>query len=71
MAWMLMPGQTGPGAVASFLAMWVVMMVATMLPSRGHTGACRLRGVGAGRVGRGGCIPFSDSRRVPIPPRRR
>jgi len=29
-----MPGQSGPGAVASFLAMWVVMMVATMLPSR-------------------------------------
>src|SRR5882724_8605156 len=33
MAWMLMPGQTWPGAAASFLGMWVVMMVAIMLPS--------------------------------------
>ncbi|TDN63609.1 DUF2182 domain-containing protein [Paraburkholderia sp. BL10I2N1] len=33
MAWMLMPGQTLPGAAASFLGMWVVMMVAMMLPS--------------------------------------
>ncbi len=33
MAWMRMPGQTWPGAVASFLGMWVVMMVAMMLPS--------------------------------------
>jgi predicted metal-binding membrane protein len=33
MAWMRMPGQTWPGATASFLAMWVVMMVAMMLPS--------------------------------------
>src|SRR6202166_3406791 len=33
MAWMLMPGQTCPGAAASFLGMWVVMMVAMMLPS--------------------------------------
>ena len=33
MAWMLMPGQTWPGAAASFLGMWVVMMVAMMLPS--------------------------------------
>ncbi len=32
-AWMRMPGQTWPGAVASFLGMWVVMMVAMMLPS--------------------------------------
>src|SRR3989449_11546387 len=30
---MQMPGQTWPGAAASFLAMWVVMMVAMMLPS--------------------------------------
>jgi predicted metal-binding membrane protein len=28
-----MPGQTWPGAAASFLGMWVVMMVAMMLPS--------------------------------------
>jgi predicted metal-binding membrane protein len=33
MAWMRMPGQTWPGATASFLVMWVVMMVAMMLPS--------------------------------------
>lgn len=28
-----MPGQTWPGAAAAFLGMWVVMMVAMMLPS--------------------------------------
>jgi len=33
MAWVRMPGQTWPGAAASFLGMWVVMMVAMMLPS--------------------------------------
>ena len=33
MAWMQMPGQTWPGAAASFLGMWIVMMVAMMLPS--------------------------------------
>jgi predicted metal-binding membrane protein len=33
MAWMRMPGQTWPGAAASFLGMWVVMMLAMMLPS--------------------------------------
>ena len=33
MAWMRMPGQTWPGAAMSFLGMWVVMMVAMMLPS--------------------------------------
>ena len=33
MAWMRMPGQTWPGAAASFLGMWGVMMVAMMLPS--------------------------------------
>jgi predicted metal-binding membrane protein len=32
-AWMRMPGQTWPGAAVSFLGMWVVMMVAMMLPS--------------------------------------
>jgi predicted metal-binding membrane protein len=30
---MRMPGQTWPGSAASFLCMWVVMMVAMMLPS--------------------------------------
>lgn len=33
MAWMRMPGRTWPAAAASFLGMWVVMMVAMMLPS--------------------------------------
>jgi len=33
MTWMRMPGQTWPGAAASFLGMWVVMMAAMMLPS--------------------------------------
>ena len=33
MAWMRMPGATWPVAAASFLGMWVVMMVAMMLPS--------------------------------------
>ena len=33
MAWMRMPGQTWIQAAASFLAMWVVMMAAMMLPS--------------------------------------
>ena len=32
MAWMRMPGQTWPGAAASFLGMWLLMMVAMMLP---------------------------------------
>src|SRR5262249_28313719 len=32
MAWMRMPGQTWLGAAASFLSMWIVMMVAMMLP---------------------------------------
>jgi predicted metal-binding membrane protein len=33
MAWMRMPDQTWAGAAASFLGMWIVMMVAMMLPS--------------------------------------
>jgi predicted metal-binding membrane protein len=33
MAWMRMPGQTWLRAAALFLGMWVVMMVAMMLPS--------------------------------------
>src|ERR1700686_5765224 len=33
MAWMRMSGQTWLGAAASFMGMWVVMMVAMMLPS--------------------------------------
>jgi predicted metal-binding membrane protein len=33
MAWMRMPGQSWLGAAGAFLGMWVVMMVAMMLPS--------------------------------------
>src|SRR6266404_3909825 len=33
MAWMRMPEQTWLGSAASFLCMWIVMMVAMMLPS--------------------------------------
>src|SRR5689334_17779191 len=33
MTWMQMPGRTWLGTAASFLAMWIVMMVAMMLPS--------------------------------------
>lgn len=33
MAWMRMGDQSWPGAAASFLAMWIVMMMAMMLPS--------------------------------------
>jgi predicted metal-binding membrane protein len=33
MTWLRMCGQTWPGAAASFLGMWAVMMVAMMLPS--------------------------------------
>ena len=33
MAWMRMPGQTWTDVAASFLGMWIVMMVAMMLPS--------------------------------------
>ncbi len=32
MTWMRMPGQSWPAAAASFMGMWVVMMVAMMLP---------------------------------------
>src|SRR6266700_1681606 len=37
MAWMRMPGQTWPGAAAAFAGMWIVMMVAMMLPSLAPT----------------------------------
>src|SRR5215813_138439 len=33
MAWMLMPGQTWAVSATAFLGMWIVMMVAMMLPS--------------------------------------
>src|SRR5215472_582869 len=37
MAWMRMPGQTRLGAAASFAGMWIVMMLAMMLPSLAPT----------------------------------
>jgi predicted metal-binding membrane protein len=37
MAWMRMPRQTWLGAAASFVGMWLVMMVAMMLPSLAPT----------------------------------
>jgi predicted metal-binding membrane protein len=33
MMWIPMPGQTRPGAAATFLGMWLAMMIAMMLPS--------------------------------------
>src|SRR5690349_3533216 len=33
MAWMVMPDQSWAGAMALFVGMWIVMMVAMMLPS--------------------------------------
>ncbi|HEY4642997.1 MAG TPA: DUF2182 domain-containing protein [Thermoanaerobaculia bacterium] len=33
MTWMRMPGHSWPGSAATFLGMWMVMMVAMMLPS--------------------------------------
>jgi len=33
MVWMRMPGQTWPGAAASFIGMWTPMMAAMMMPS--------------------------------------
>jgi len=55
MAWMRMPTQTWLGATASFMGMWLVMMVAMMLPSLTgmlmsyrralrHQGTAQLRG---------------------------
>jgi predicted metal-binding membrane protein len=52
MMWMLMPGQSWPGAAASFVGMWVVMMVAMMLPSLVPTlwrYRQAIRGIGATR----------------------
>ena len=56
MIWMRMPGQSWLGAATSFVGMWVVMMVAMMLPSltptlwRYHQDACRNAGARAGRL---------------------
>src|SRR5215472_5583781 len=54
MAWMRMPTQTWLGAAASFLGMWLVMMVAMMLPSlTGMLASYRraLRHLGTARLG--------------------
>lgn len=37
MVWTKMPGQSWPGTIASFMAMWTIMMVAMMLPSLAST----------------------------------
>jgi len=54
MAWMRMPGQSLPQAAASFMAMWVVMMAAMMLPSLASMLSSYRRGLrryGASRLG--------------------
>ena len=43
MAWMRMPGQTWPGAAASFLGMWILMMIPMMLPALVPVLACHRR----------------------------
>ena len=53
--WMRPPGGTWPGAAASFIGMWIVMMVAMMLPSlapalQRYRGA--IGGAGGARLGR-------------------
>jgi predicted metal-binding membrane protein len=50
MVWMRMSGQSWPGAAASFLAMWTVMMVAMMSPSLVPMLSCYLRSVSSDRL---------------------
>jgi predicted metal-binding membrane protein len=56
MTWMRMPGQSWPGVATSFLGMWIVMMVAMMLPSlvpmllRYRRGVGRTAGAHVGRL---------------------
>ncbi len=52
MSWMRMPGQSWPGAAATFLGMWVVMMVAMMLPALVPMLARYRRAIGASDVKR-------------------
>jgi predicted metal-binding membrane protein len=54
MAWMRMPGQTWPGAAALFVGMWVVMMMAMMLPSLVPMLGRYRRAVGRAGAARGG-----------------
>jgi predicted metal-binding membrane protein len=56
MAWVRMPGQTWPGAAASFLCMWVVMMVAMMLPSLAPALGRYLQAVGSPGKARPGAL---------------
>src|SRR5207247_60324 len=53
MVWLRMPGQTWPGGAAAFLATWIVMMVAMMVPplapllaTFGRRGLAALAGAG-------------------------
>ena len=56
MAWMPMPGQPWVGAAMSFLAMWVVMMLAMMLPSLVPMLARYRRAIGRAGEGRLGWL---------------
>lgn len=59
MMWMRMPGETWPGAAASFLGAWLAMMVPMMLPTvapalwRHHRSVAHGRGVTTAVVGAG------------------
>jgi predicted metal-binding membrane protein len=48
--WMVVPGQSWPGAAGSFLGMWIAMMVVMMLPVLIPMLARYRRAVGAGRA---------------------
>ena len=56
MAWMRMPGQTWAGAAVLFIGMWVLMMVAMMLPSLVPMLASFRRSVGGPDEARLGCL---------------
>jgi predicted metal-binding membrane protein len=46
MMWVRLPGRAWPGAAASFIGMWIVMMVAMMLPSLAPMLLCYRQAVG-------------------------
>ena len=50
MTWMRLPGQAWPGAAASFIGMWMVMMVAMMLPSLAPMLLCYRQAAGRTRA---------------------
>jgi len=58
MVWMRMPGQTWPAAGAAFIGMWVVMMVAMMLPVPGPM-LWRYRADGRQHRTRGAPVPLT------------